>query len=102
MKGDICLKAYINIMDNKNKLKQLLLLKREYKERLSQGDKRGAKTCLDRMATVYNEITGKNLWDNFSDAEKNILKERLDYDIEYRDISKMEIDIDTNKDDIIK
>lgn len=88
-------------MDKKSKLKQLLLLKSEYKIMLEQGDKEGARMCLDRIAVVYNEITGKNLWNHFSNKEKSHLRESLDYDIEADDISQLEI-LDTTQDDVIR
>ncbi len=83
-------------MENRSKLEQLLLLKGEYKVRMTQGDKKDAKRCLDEIARIYNEITGKDFWDHFSNIEIDLLKNSLDYNIEKFDVKV------TNKDDVIR
>lgn len=65
-------------MKRKKEIEQLLLLKDEYKINLEHGDKNAARECLNEIARIYNEISGKSFWDQFSEEEKEKIKDFLD------------------------
>lgn len=69
-------------MDNKEKLEQLLLLKYEYKIMMEKGDKKGAWKRLEYISQIYNEITGKNFWDLFSEDEKELIESDFDKNLD--------------------
>ena len=65
-------------MKSKKGIEQLLLLKDEYRINLEHGNKNGARECLNEIVRIYNEISGKKFWDQFSEEEKEKIKNSLD------------------------
>lgn len=65
-------------MKSKKGIEQLLLLKDEYRINLEHGNKNGARECLNEIARIYNKISGKKFWDQFSEEEKEKIKNSLD------------------------